>query len=80
MQVIVPITILAVYHAFAYCAKSFPNNTLWQKYGVRAHSFLAAHQVFHTLLHLRPHCHAGGVMYVWLCDDHVHTKTMLLVV
>ncbi|KAL0051302.1 hypothetical protein WJX82_005382 [Trebouxia sp. C0006] len=42
--VIVPITVLAVYHAFAYCAKTFPNNTLWQNYGVRAHSFLAAHQ------------------------------------
>ncbi|DBB00089.1 hypothetical protein WJX77_010537 [Trebouxia sp. C0004] len=42
--VIVPITVLAVYHTFAYCAKTFPNNTLWQKYGVRAHSFLAAHQ------------------------------------
>ncbi|DBA71096.1 hypothetical protein WJX79_005075 [Trebouxia sp. C0005] len=42
--VIVPITILAVYHAFAYCAKTFTSNALWQKYGVRAHSFLAAHQ------------------------------------
>jgi hypothetical protein len=71
LQVIVPITVLAVYHAFAYCAKTFPNNTLWQKYGVRAHSFLAAHQVPHTLLHLHLHCCARSVLYVWLRDDHV---------
>ena len=73
MQVIVPITVLAVYHAFAYCAKTFPNNPLWQKYGVRAHSFLAAHQVPHTLLRLHPHCHAGSVLYIWLHDDHVQS-------
>lgn len=42
--VVVPIAVLAVYHAFAYCTKNFPNNPLWRRYGVRAHSFLASHQ------------------------------------
>lgn len=51
LQVIVPITVLAVYHAFAYGAKNFPNNASWRRYGVPAHSFLAAHQVHHALLH-----------------------------
>ena len=45
MQVLVPVTVLAVYHAFAYCAKNFSRNKLWKRYGVKAHSFLAAHQV-----------------------------------
>lgn len=80
MQVIVPITILAVYHAFAYCAKTFTSNALWQKYGVRAHSFLAAHQVCHVLLHLHivmqeVCCMSGCVMI--MCSL---TNTMLLVV
>jgi hypothetical protein len=82
MQVIVPITVLAVYHAFAYCAKTFPNNTLWQNYGVRAHSFLAAHQVPHTLLHLHlsivmqdRRCMSGCMMI--MCS---HSHTTLLVV
>ncbi|KAL3155350.1 hypothetical protein ABBQ38_010911 [Trebouxia sp. C0009 RCD-2024] len=42
--VVVPITVLAVYHAFAYCAKNVSNNGLWRRYGMRAHAFLASHQ------------------------------------
>lgn len=45
LQVAVPITVLAVYHAFAYCAKNIPNNILWRRFGVCAHAFLASHQV-----------------------------------
>ena len=45
VQVLVPVTILAVYHAFAYSAKTFSNHRLWKQYGVKAHAFLAAHQV-----------------------------------
>ena len=52
LQVIVPITVLAVYHAFAYCAKNFPNNRLWRKFGVRAHSVLASRQVLNHGLSL----------------------------
>lgn len=45
LQVVVPIAVLAVYHAFAYCAKNIPNNILWRRFGVRVHAFLASHQV-----------------------------------
>ncbi|KAL3138496.1 hypothetical protein ABBQ32_006286 [Trebouxia sp. C0010 RCD-2024] len=42
--VVVPITVLAVYHAFAYYAKNVSNNGLWRRYGMQAHAFLASHQ------------------------------------
>lgn len=55
VQVLVPITVLAVYHAFAYCAKNFSHNKLWRQYGVKAHSFLARHQV-PECPHIQYHC------------------------
>lgn len=55
LQVVVPITVLAVYHAFAYCAKNIPNNILWRRFGVRAHAFLASHQVHQRSCMTRQH-------------------------
>ena len=46
-QVMVPPTVLAVYHAFAFACKvnQVRSTGLWQRYGARAHSWLATHQV-----------------------------------
>ena len=45
LQAVIPVLILAVYHASAYCARNFGHTQLWRKYGVKAHAWLTSHQV-----------------------------------
>lgn len=53
LQAVIPVLILAVYHASAYCARNFGHTHLWRKYGVKAHAWLTSHQVSpHSALHI----------------------------
>ena len=45
MQVVVPIWILALYHAVAYAGAKFGGTQLWQQYGARLQQALSAYQV-----------------------------------
>ena len=63
LQVLVPITVLAVYHCFAFVANQerVQTTAVWQKYGMPAHRWLAAHQVcarfpLLSLAHCAPPC------------------------
>ena len=44
-QVIVPIWILALYHAVAYAGSRFGSTQLWQQYGAKVQQVLSAYQV-----------------------------------
>ena len=44
-QVVVPIWILALYHAVAYAGAKFGGTQLWQQYGARLQQALSAYQV-----------------------------------
>ena len=44
MQVVVPIWILALYHAVAYAGAKFGGTRLWQQYGARLQQALSAYQ------------------------------------
>ena len=45
MQAAVPFVVLAAYHAAAFAAQKYGHTQLWQRYGRRAHAFLASNQV-----------------------------------
>ena len=44
-QVAVPYAVLAAFHASAFASQAFGRSGLWQKYGRRAHLWLAGNQV-----------------------------------
>ena len=45
LQMVLPIWVIALYHAFAYAAQRLGGTSLWQRYGAVAHSFLSYNQV-----------------------------------
>ncbi len=50
MLVAVPPTVLAAYHAAAYCAAHFSGHPLWQRHGARLHALMLAKQVCGVVL------------------------------
>lgn len=69
MLVAVPPTVLAAYHAAAYCAAHFSGHPLWQRHGARLHALMLAKQVRGAGVVGDGECRKGRCGYglVWCC-------------